>query len=110
MEAPGLVTGVMPDYVVRVGHADQVRDVVRLARECRVNLVASSSGAPHFRGASLLDRKGVIVDLSGMDRIVRINRRHKVGLIEPGVRFGSALRGGGQRRIEGPDAVATESQ
>ena len=85
----GFFTGLKPDYMVRVGHADQVRDVVRVAREGKVNLVASSSGAPHFRGGSLLDKKGVVVDLSGMERIVRINRRHKAGLIEPGVRFGA---------------------
>ena len=83
----GLATGAAPAFIVSPVEVMQVRDVVRLARQEKVNLVASSSGAPHFSGASLVDGDGVIVDMSKMNKVVKVNRRNKVALIEPGVTF-----------------------
>ena len=99
-EGAGFVSGVKPDYIVRVTHADQVRDVVRLARQLKVNLVASSSGAPHYRGDSVPSREGIVVDFSKMDAIVRINRRDRVGLIEPGVRFAALAEAADQAGLK----------
>ncbi len=56
-----------------------------------LNLVPVSSGAPHLKGGSVPAAPGVIVDFSRMDRIVRLDRRNRVALVEPGVTF-PALR------------------
>jgi FAD/FMN-containing dehydrogenase len=73
--------------VVRPHGMVQLRDVILLARETGANLVFSSSAPPHFRGDSIPGGDGFIVDLSGMDQIMRMDRRNKVAYIEPGVTF-----------------------
>ena len=83
----GFLTGATPDCIVSPTGPMQVRDLVRLARQEGINLVASSSGAPHFNGGSLIQGSGVIVDMSGLKKVVQINRRNKVALVEPGVTF-----------------------
>ena len=83
----GFRSGAEPDCILSPTEAEQVRDIVRLARREGVNLVASSSGYPHFKGGSIVDGSGVIVDLSKMNQVVRVDRRNKVAMIEPGVTF-----------------------
>lgn len=81
----------VPGLIVRPSDARQVAEVFGIARESGANLVLSSSGSPHQRGDTTPYGPAVIVDLSSMDRIVRVDRRNKVALIEPGVRFGSLI-------------------
>ncbi len=83
----GLATGGEPLLLVRPGDSGQVRDLVKLAGEDGLNLVLSSSGTPRFRGDTVPSGEAVIVDMSGMDRVLRVDRRNKVALIEPGVTF-----------------------
>ena len=73
--------------IARPGNTGQLRDLILLARERGLNLVFSSSTPPRYRGDTTPDEDGVIVDLSGMDRILRMDRRNKVAYIEPGVTF-----------------------
>lgn len=77
--------------VIRPSDTQQVKSLVGLAREEGLNLVAVSSAAPHQKGGSVPAAPGVLVDLSSMDRIVRLDRRNRVALVEPGVTF-AALR------------------
>jgi len=81
-------TGETPIFVVKPQNVKQVEDLIDLAKTLRINLVPASSGGPHMKGGTLLNHKGVIVDLSDMNRIVLIDRRNKVALVEPGVTFG----------------------
>lgn len=83
----GAVSGGEPVLVVRPSSAAEVRELVRLARSDGLNLVLSSSAPPRLRGDSVPSGQGVVVDLSRLDRIVRLDRRNKVALIEPGVTF-----------------------
>jgi FAD/FMN-containing dehydrogenase len=80
-----------PVCVVRPCDAQQVVSVVRLAKEAGVNLVPVSSGPPHLKGGTVPADEGLVLDLSGMDGIIRLDRRNKVAIIEPGVTF-EALR------------------
>ena len=60
------------------------------ARETGIGLVPVSSGPPHFHGAS--ENIGArTADLSGMDRIMCIDRRSRFVRVEPGVTFGALL-------------------
>ena len=81
-------TGEMPMFVVKPQTTKQVEDLIDVAKTLRINLVPVSSGAPHMKGGTLLNQKGVVVDLSDMNQIVLIDRRNKVALVEPGVKFG----------------------
>ena len=48
-----------------------------------------SSGPPHFHGDTVPSTGGaVIVDLSGMKRVIKVDRRNRFVVIEPGVTFG----------------------
>ena len=93
----GAVTGGEPLLVVRPSSAAEVRELVKLARSEGLNLVFTSSAPPRLRGDSVPVGEGIMVDMSGMDRIVRLDRRNKVALIEPGVTF--------ERLIPEADAV-----
>ncbi|MDM8000223.1 MAG: FAD-binding oxidoreductase [Dehalococcoidia bacterium] len=81
--------GSRPLMVVRPKQAQQVQEIVRWANQTLIPLVPVSSGPPHFRGDSVPSLGGVVVDLSGMDRILRIDRRNRVAMVEPGVTFGA---------------------
>jgi FAD/FMN-containing dehydrogenase len=83
---------VRPAYVVKPKTAADVEKIVKLANETGTPLVPVSSGPPHFRGDTVPSLGGaVIVDLSGMKRIVRVNRMSRVALVEPGVTFGELI-------------------
>jgi len=80
---------IRPECVVRPRTADDVQRIVNLARESGTPLVPISSGPPHFRGDTVPSTGGAaIVDLSGMKKIVRVDRKNRVALFEPGVTFG----------------------
>jgi FAD/FMN-containing dehydrogenase len=83
------VPRVRPRCVVKPGNVEEVQGVVRWANETLTPLVPVSSGAPHFRGDTVPSVSGtVVVDLSRMKRIVRVDPRNKVAMVEPGVTFG----------------------
>ncbi|MFA5308199.1 MAG: FAD-binding oxidoreductase [Dehalococcoidales bacterium] len=83
---------VQPDYVVKPRNADDVEKLVNLAREKKVPLVPVSSGVPHFRGDTVPSAGGaVIVDLSNMKKIIRVDRYNRVALFEPGVTYGELI-------------------
>jgi len=77
-----------PRLVVKPKNTDEVKGIVRWANQTRTPLIPVSSGPPHFRGDTVPSLpEAVIVDLSTMQRIIRIDRRNRVVMIEPGVTF-----------------------
>lgn len=77
---------VKPKALVRPENADEVQAIVKWANETTTPLVPVSSGAPHFRGDTVPGVPGaLIVDLSRMKRIMEVDRRNKIAIIEPGV-------------------------
>ncbi|MDI7251877.1 MAG: FAD-binding protein, partial [Actinomycetota bacterium] len=83
----GTVEGGEPLAVVRPADTREVQELIKLAREEKYNLVFSSSAPPRLRGDSVPNGEGIIVDMSRMDKIVRLDRRNKVALIEAGVTY-----------------------
>ena len=82
------VNTVKPECVVRPGNMADIEEIVKLANETLTPLVPVSSGPPHFRGDTVPSIGGaVIVDLSGMKKIIRIDRMNRVAMFEPGVTF-----------------------
>jgi hypothetical protein len=84
-----LLPALHPRFRVRPKDVDEVEEIVRWANDASTPLVPLSSGEPHLRSASTPSAPGsVVVDLSGMKRIRKIDRRNRLALIEPGVTFG----------------------
>lgn len=82
------VRPVRPHSVVRIADTAELQALVEWANRTRTPLVPVSSAAPHYHGDTVPSVGGaVIVDLSGMKRIVRVDRRNRIAMIEPGVTF-----------------------
>lgn len=74
----------LPVAVVRAVDVDDVRATLRLASQHAVPVVPRGAGTGVAGGATAGD--GVLVlDLSGLDRIVEIDRDDQVAVVEPGV-------------------------
>ena len=77
-----------PRLVVQPRNADDVQKIVTWANQTKTPLVPVSSGEPHFRGDTVPSvPEAVIIDLSRMDKIIKIDRRNRIVLIEPGVTY-----------------------
>jgi hypothetical protein len=86
------VNTVRPVCVVKPQNADDIQKIVNLANETLTPLVPVSSGPPHFRGDTVPGTGGaVILDLSKMKKIIRVDRAHRVAMAEPGVTFGELI-------------------
>jgi len=70
---------------------EEVQRIVRLANESRIPLVPVSSGSPRFHGDTVPSQSGVIVDLSRMNRILKIDSRNRYAMVEPGVTYGELI-------------------
>ena len=82
-----------PQLVVFPENTDDVAKVVKWANSTGTPLVPVSSTRPSTKGGSLPKvKQSVIVDLSKMNRILRIDTKNRVVMIEPGVRFPELIR------------------
>jgi FAD/FMN-containing dehydrogenase len=82
------VPHIRPRCVVKPGKAEEVQEIVKWANKTLTSLVPVSSGPPHFKGDTIPSMGGtVIVDLSRMKKIVRIDPKNRVAMVEPGVTF-----------------------
>ncbi len=78
-----------PWFVVQPENAEQIQALIGWANETKTPLVPISSGPPHFYGDTLPGTPGyVVVDLRGMNKILRIDPRNRMVVIEPGVTYG----------------------
>lgn len=79
---------IKPRFVVKVGNAEQVQELIRWANGTNTPLVPVSSGGSHHRGDTVPGvPEAVVVDLSGMKKIISINKNHRIAIIEPGVTY-----------------------
>jgi len=77
-----------PWAVVRPGCAEEVQRVVAWANKTSAALVPVSSGPPHFHGDTVPSAPAaVIVELTRMKQILRVDRRNRMAVIEPGVTY-----------------------
>lgn len=83
------VSGVRPRWVCSPKDGSEIVQIVAWARENGVGIVPVSSGPPHFRGDTVPSvGSTLILDLSRMKRIIRVDRKNRVAMFEPGVTFG----------------------
>lgn len=80
--------GEVPLAVLKPASAADVQEAVRWATRHQIPLLPISSAAgPRRRGDTLSDRAHVVLDLSAMDRLVHVDGRDAVAIIEPGITF-----------------------
>jgi hypothetical protein len=77
----------MPDIVVRAMNREQVMGAIKIANDNKIPVVPRSSGTGTY-GSGIPEEGGIILDLSGMKRIPRIDTRNRWVLFEAGVTFG----------------------
>jgi hypothetical protein len=83
---------IRPAFVVKPANADDIGKIVTLANETLTPLVPVSSGPPHFRGDTVPGTGGaIIVDLSKMKKVIKVDRPRRVAMVEPGVTFAELI-------------------
>lgn len=83
-------SGFPPRAVLYPQTIEDLLKIVRWANDSRTPLVPVSSTGPRRRGDTVARVEGaVVVDLSGMNRLVHADNRDKIAIIEAGVDFGS---------------------
>jgi hypothetical protein len=86
------VGAIKPDCVIKPKHREEIEKLIKLARETGTPLIPVSSGPPHFRGDTVPGTGGaIIVDMSGLKEIIRVDRLNRVCMFEPGVTFGELI-------------------
>jgi len=106
----GFISGARPACVLKPSSVAQVQDIVVRANAERIPIIPCSSSGPHFRGDTAPEvDDAVIVDLGGMDKILRMDVRNKVAMIEPGVTFDSLQKAAHQAGLRLPMPLAPRS-
>ncbi len=77
----------MPECVVRPGNVEEVQATIQWANRRPTPLTPVSSGGPRIRGDTIPGKGGVVVDMSRMNKFIRIDQKNRVIVIEPGVTF-----------------------
>ncbi len=73
-----------PDAVFRVEQAADLVQLVKLARSHRVPLTPRGSGTSGF-GSALASKGGIIVDLSGLNKVLAVDPAEQTARVQPGV-------------------------
>ena len=74
----------MPDYVVRPKSTDEVSRIVRLAYENNIPVTARGAGTG-LAGGAVPVKGGIVLDMSGMNRILEIDIDNIQVVVEPGI-------------------------
>lgn len=99
-----------PRFVVKPENAVQVQELIKWANETKTPLVPVSSGAPHFKGDTVPSvPEAVIVDLSGMNKIISINRQQRMVIVEPGVTYGQLQEALAKEGLTLPTSLAPKA-
>ncbi len=78
-----------PKYVIWPENRKQIQKILKLANSLKFSIipVSSPSGPRHHGDTIPRHNKGVILNLSKLNKIINIDRKNRVVMIEPGVTF-----------------------
>lgn len=96
--------GYMPDYVVWVSKAQEIQKILKLANKLKFSVIPISSNSIFKHHGDTIPKKEncIILNLSKMRKILSIDRKNRVLMVEPGVSFDdiiSKLKGKGLRLL-----------
>ena len=83
-EQDGSIFQVMPEIVVLPDHVEEVSAVVKAAKQANVPIVPRGSGTG-LAGGAVPAEGGIILSLSRLDRILKIDLANRLAIVEPGV-------------------------
>jgi len=83
------IKAVKPKIVIKPTESEDIPKIIKIANELKIAIVPVSSGAgSRFHGDTVPKKEGsIILDLSKMNKILRIDRKNRVVMVEPGVTF-----------------------
>ncbi|MHA1270546.1 MAG: FAD-binding oxidoreductase [Candidatus Helarchaeota archaeon] len=74
----------IPDYVIRPKTTEEVSEIMQLANKEKIPVVPRGGGAGLFAGA-VAHHGGIILDMTGMDKIIDINFENHCVTVECGI-------------------------
>jgi len=82
-----------PKYVIWPRNRNQIQKIIKLANSLNFSIipVSSSSGPRHHGDTIPRNNKTIILNLSKLSKIINIDRKNRVVMIEPGVSFGELI-------------------
>ena len=83
-EYDGSADKAMPAIVVIPETAEQVAEVVKLARRNEVPIVARGAGTG-LSGGAVAEMGGIVLSLTRMTRILEVDVENRIAVVEPGV-------------------------
>jgi glycolate oxidase len=83
-EQDGSIFQVMPEIVVLPGNVEQVAAVIKAAKHAHVPIVPRGSGTG-LAGGAVPAEGGIILSLTRLNRILKIDLENRIALVEPGV-------------------------
>ncbi|UCC18704.1 MAG: FAD-binding oxidoreductase [Promethearchaeota archaeon] len=86
-------SGKEPKYVIWPKNRKQIQKTIKLANSLNFSIipVSSSSGPRHHGDTIPRNNQSVIVNLSKLNKIINLDRKNRVLMIEPGVTFGKLI-------------------
>jgi len=75
-----------PDFVAFVEKVEQIQEIVKLANQTLTPVIPYSSGR-NLHGATIADHGGIILNMSRMKSITKIDEENWYAIIEPGVTY-----------------------
>jgi FAD/FMN-containing dehydrogenase len=88
-----------PDCVVQAKSTQEVQKIVLLANEHAIPVIPRSSKVG-FYGSGIPAEGGIVVDLSPMNKILRVDERNRWVMIQPGVTYGQLQSELGKRGFQ----------
>jgi len=83
-EQDGSFMQVLPEIVVLPGSTEEVAAVVKAAKRANVPIVPRGSGTG-LAGGAVPAEGGVVISLARMNRILELDLRNRIAVVEPGV-------------------------
>jgi glycolate oxidase len=83
-EQDGSIFQVMPEIVVLPGNVEEVAAVVKTAKRFGVPIVPRGSGTG-LAGGAVPAEGGIVLSLTRLNRILKIDLENRIALVEPGV-------------------------
>ncbi|TET55994.1 MAG: FAD-binding oxidoreductase [Promethearchaeota archaeon] len=82
-----------PKYVIWPSNRNQIQKIIKLANSLNFSIIpVSSQSSPRHHGDTIPQKDDtVILELSRMNKILSIDRKNRVIMVEPGVTFGELI-------------------
>ncbi|MFX1418454.1 MAG: FAD-binding protein [Promethearchaeota archaeon] len=86
-------SGVKPKYVIWPKNRKQIQKILKLANSLNFSVipVSSPTGPRHHGDTIPRNNNSIILNLSRLNKIINVNRKNRVIMIEPGVTFGKLV-------------------